>query len=134
MDFTLEAYTSSNEPAYPDGYDIAAELPSFWLRRGSGDNVTATLYGGDGAALPEVWYVEAPAVYGENPAYADAYWADSNAANRMYGFGRYDSLTNIPWDELAMGGRIWLTAMLSDDSRIYVSINVPIRSTCPVWK
>ena len=125
MDFTLEAYTSSNEPAYPDGYDVAAALPSFWLRRGSGDNVTATLYGGVGAALPEVWYVEAPAIYGDNSAYADTYWADSNAANRMYGFGRYDSLTNIPWDELAMGGRIWLTAMLSDDSRIYVSINVP---------
>ena len=124
MDFTLETYTSDNLPAYPDGYDIAADLPAFYLKRGNGDE-PPVLYGGSGAALPAVWYVEAPAAYNDDNDYAESYWADSNEANRMYGFERYDSLSVIPWNELALGGKIWLTAMFGDNSRIYVSINVP---------
>ena len=133
MDITVEAYTDANEPAYPAGYDIAAMLPSFWLRRGNSENAaenSATLYGGAGAALPAVWYVEAPAAYGGNTDYADYFWGDEFTADgytRMYGFERYDAVSVLPWEDFAMGGRIWLTAMLSDGSRIYVSVNVPMR-------
>ena len=130
MLLNIDAYDgATNNPMFPNGFDvseyIAANYP-FTVTRGEpgSDNVVSTLYGNGGTALPTVWYYEAPGTYNGNENYADAFWAGKIDNVVPMNVDRYGYTDVIPWEVFSEGGVAWLTAMLEDDSRIYIAITV----------
>lgn len=110
----LEVYNADNTPKYPNGYVLKDNL-TFTVKRADG---SITVYGGSGAALPEIWSVAFPSQTAE-----DEYWGDTTV--RMVEVYAYEQMSTISWERLMLGGEIWLSAMLPDSSRVYVNITAP---------
>ena len=129
MRIDVDAYDSAtNSPLFPDGFDIAGYLTAnypFYVTRGNmvSGETKSVLYGEGGVALPVVWYYEAPASYNGIDGYAEKFWA-GNSGEVPMNVGRFDCVEVIPWEIFSEGGVVWLTAMLGDESRIYISITV----------
>ncbi len=107
----LDVYNADNTPKYPNGYIFSEQL-QFKIERADG---SVTYYGAGAAAVPELWSVAFPTKEIE-----DAFWKDTTI--RMVDVEPYEQLTNISWERLAIGGEIWVSAMLHDGSRIYYHI------------
>ena len=108
----LEIYNADNTFKYEGGYVIKDQL-QFTVTRANG---TTVRYGGSGAALPEVWSVAFPTQEAE-----DLFFNDEKT-ERMLDVYKFEQLTTISEERLKMGGVIWISAMLSDNSRVYVQI------------
>ena len=130
MLLNIDAYDgATNTPMFPDGFDIAeyigANYPFTVIRGEPGSDVlTSVRYGAGGTPLPEYWYFEAPGTYNDVEGYADAFWSRSIDKVVPMNVDRYSVTDVIPWEVFSEGGVAWLTAMLEDDSRIYIAITV----------
>ncbi len=107
----LDVYNADNTPKYPNGYVFSEQL-QFKIERADG---STTVYGPGAAEIPQLWSVSFPSQEIE-----DAFWSDDTV--RMAELTPYEQLTNISWERLALGGEIWVSAMLYDSSRIYFHI------------
>jgi len=108
----LEIYNADNTFKYEGGYVIKDQL-QFTVTRANG---TTVRYGGSGAVLPEIWSVAFPSQEAE-----DLFFNDEKT-ERMLDVYKFEQLTTISEERLKMGGVIWVSAMLSDGSRVYVQI------------
>ena len=108
----LEIYNADNTFKYEGGYVLQDQL-QFTITRADG---TTVRYGGSGATVPAVWTVAFPTQEAE-----DAFFSAST--DRMVEVYKYEQLSVISEERLKLGGKIWLSTMLHDSSRVYVEIS-----------